>query len=121
VLLANDRYEDLSRLYRLFSRIPDGLVPVAEIFKAHITDLGESTVHGCRCCVCCGRNLVTVAHTACAVQCSLCVLVRFDGVVRVIGFVGSWRCNFLHAAALRYVTHILPLFLSTRLLSSTLL
>jgi hypothetical protein len=48
VLLANDRYEDLSRLYRLFSRIPDGLVPVAEIFKAHITDLGKSTVYGCR-------------------------------------------------------------------------
>jgi hypothetical protein len=121
VLLANDRYEDLSRLYRLFSRIPDGLVRVAEIFKAHITDLGESAVNGCDCCVCCGRNVVTVAHTACAVLCSPCVLVRFDGVVRVIGFVGSWRCNVLLAAALRYVTHIPPLLLSICLLYSTLL
>jgi cullin 1 len=67
VLLANDRYEDLSRLYRLFSRIPDGLVPVAEIFKAHITDLGESTAYGCCCCGCCGRSVVSAAHTACAV------------------------------------------------------
>lgn len=48
VLLANDRFEDLSRMYRLFLRIPDGLVPVAEIFKAHITDLGAC------CCLLCG-------------------------------------------------------------------
>jgi hypothetical protein len=40
VLLMNDRVEDLSRMFRLFSRITDGLVPVAEIFKTHITDLG---------------------------------------------------------------------------------
>jgi hypothetical protein len=80
VLLANDRYEDLSRLYRLFSRIPDGLVPVAEIFKAHITDLGETTVHGCRFCVCCGRSVVTVAHTACAVQ-SVCAWYVLSGLL----------------------------------------
>jgi len=36
VLLANDMVDDLSRMYRLFSRITDGLVPVAEIFKVRV-------------------------------------------------------------------------------------
>ena len=44
VLLANDMLEDLARLYRLFGRIPDGLVPVADIFKQHITAVGNEKV-----------------------------------------------------------------------------
>lgn len=44
VLLINDMVDDLSRMYRLFSRITDGLVPVAEIFKVHITDLGGEKI-----------------------------------------------------------------------------
>ncbi len=35
-LLANDRTEDLTRLYRLFLNIPNGLEPVAAIVKDHI-------------------------------------------------------------------------------------
>ncbi len=35
-LLANERTEDLTRLYSLFSKIPDGLEPVAVIVKNHI-------------------------------------------------------------------------------------
>mmetsp|Transcript_27867 Transcript_27867/g.46836 ORF Transcript_27867/g.46836 Transcript_27867/m.46836 type:complete len:789 (-) Transcript_27867:312-2678(-) len=44
VLLANDMVEDLARMFRLFSRIPDGLVPVAETFKQHITDMGAEKI-----------------------------------------------------------------------------
>lgn len=44
VLLMNDMNEDLSRMFRLFSRIIDGLVPVAEIFKSHITDMGNEKI-----------------------------------------------------------------------------
>lgn len=44
VLLVNDRYEDISRMYRLFSRITNGLVPIAEIFRSHITDMGTEKI-----------------------------------------------------------------------------
>ncbi len=44
VLLLNDMNEDLSRWYRLFSRIPDGLIPVSEIFKSHLNDLGNEKI-----------------------------------------------------------------------------
>lgn len=44
VLLINDRHEDISRMYRLFSRITDGLVPIAEIFRQHITDIGTEKI-----------------------------------------------------------------------------
>lgn len=39
VLLANDKSDDLSRMYRLFSRLPRGLEPMAEIIKDHITEV----------------------------------------------------------------------------------
>ena len=32
--------EDLARMYRMFSRIPDGLNPIAEILRQHIVVLG---------------------------------------------------------------------------------
>lgn len=39
MLLANDKSDDLSRMYRLFSRLPRGLEPMAEIIKDHITEV----------------------------------------------------------------------------------
>lgn len=44
MLLLNDMNDDLSRIYRLFSRVPEGLVPVSEIFKSHLIDLGNEKV-----------------------------------------------------------------------------
>lgn len=42
-LLANDKADDLSRMYRLFARLPDqiGLHPIAEIVKQHILMIGN--------------------------------------------------------------------------------
>lgn len=39
-LLRDDKVEDLSRMYRLFHRIPKGLEPVANMFKQHVTAEG---------------------------------------------------------------------------------
>jgi cullin 1 len=44
VLLLNDSTEDLARMFRLFSRIPDGLVPMAEIFRGHVTYVGTEKI-----------------------------------------------------------------------------
>ncbi|ESR57500.1 Cullin-1 [Citrus sinensis] len=41
-LLREDKVEDLSRMYRLYHKIPKGLEPVANVFKQHIT--AEGTV-----------------------------------------------------------------------------
>lgn len=41
-LLRDDKVEDLSRMYRLYHKIPKGLEPVANVFKQHIT--AEGTV-----------------------------------------------------------------------------
>ncbi|KAH9323515.1 hypothetical protein KI387_018154, partial [Taxus chinensis] len=43
-LLRDDKVDDLSRMYRLFHRIPKGLEPVAQIFKQHVTDEGTMLV-----------------------------------------------------------------------------
>ncbi|XP_010259687.1 PREDICTED: cullin-1 [Nelumbo nucifera] len=43
-LLRDDKVEDLSRMYRLFFRIPRGLDPVANIFKQHVTAEGTALV-----------------------------------------------------------------------------
>ncbi|KAH9328425.1 hypothetical protein KI387_000533, partial [Taxus chinensis] len=43
-LLRDDKVDDLSRMYRLFHRIPKGLEPVAQIFKQHVTGEGTSLV-----------------------------------------------------------------------------
>ncbi|XP_031097803.1 cullin-1 isoform X1 [Ipomoea triloba] len=43
-LLRDDKVEDLSRMYRLFSKIPRGLEPVATIFKQHVTAEGMTLV-----------------------------------------------------------------------------
>ncbi|KAE8681172.1 Cullin-1 [Hibiscus syriacus] len=43
-LLRDDKVEDLSRMFRLFSKIPRGLDPVSSIFKQHVTAEGTSLV-----------------------------------------------------------------------------
>ncbi|CAL5413154.1 unnamed protein product [Camellia sinensis] len=43
-LLRDDKVEDLSRMYRLFSKIPRGLDPVSSIFKQHVTVEGTALV-----------------------------------------------------------------------------
>jgi len=44
VLLRDDKTEDIARMFRLFSRVPSGLVPVSEAFKKHIEREGMSLV-----------------------------------------------------------------------------
>lgn len=43
-LLASGKRSDLGRMYRLFSRVSDGLVPVAAAFKAHVEGEGQALV-----------------------------------------------------------------------------
>ncbi|KAH7678740.1 Cullins domain-containing protein [Dioscorea alata] len=43
-LLRDDKVDDLSRMYRLFCRIPRGLDPVSLIFKQHVTAEGTALV-----------------------------------------------------------------------------
>ncbi|XP_057960271.1 cullin-1 isoform X1 [Malania oleifera] len=43
-LLRDDKVEDLSRMYRLFLKIPRGLDPVSNIFKQHVTAEGTALV-----------------------------------------------------------------------------
>ena len=43
-LLANDKTSDLERMYRLFSRVEDGLNPMANIAKSYIASVGSSFV-----------------------------------------------------------------------------
>ncbi|KAA3480932.1 Cullin-1-like protein [Gossypium australe] len=43
-LLRDDKVEDLSRMFRLFSKIPRGLEPVSSIFKQHVTAEGTALV-----------------------------------------------------------------------------
>ncbi|XP_058723439.1 cullin-1 [Vicia villosa] len=43
-LLTDDKVEDLSRMFRLFSKIPRGLEPVSSIFKQHVTQEGTALV-----------------------------------------------------------------------------
>ncbi|KAI4349627.1 hypothetical protein L6164_010192 [Bauhinia variegata] len=43
-LLRDDKVEDLSRMYRLYHKIPKGLDPIANIFKQHVTAEGTALV-----------------------------------------------------------------------------
>lgn len=43
-LLENNKYEDLQRLYRLYSRVPQGLLPIGQILKHHIQREGMELV-----------------------------------------------------------------------------
>jgi cullin 1 len=44
VLLRDDKKDDVSRMYRLFCRIPKGLEPIASIFKQHVTSQGRALI-----------------------------------------------------------------------------
>ncbi|XP_062016341.1 cullin-1-like [Rosa rugosa] len=43
-LLRDDRVDDLSRMFRLYNKIPQGLDPVAAMFKKHVTNEGTALV-----------------------------------------------------------------------------
>jgi cullin 1 len=43
-LLQQDRADDLQRMFSLLQRIPDGLDPMADIFKRHILDVGQACI-----------------------------------------------------------------------------
>ncbi|KAK9758085.1 hypothetical protein RND81_01G205800 [Saponaria officinalis] len=43
-LLRDDKVEDLSRMYRLYSKVAKGLEPIGKIIKQHITDEGTALV-----------------------------------------------------------------------------
>ncbi|TYJ40100.1 hypothetical protein E1A91_A04G116500v1 [Gossypium mustelinum] len=43
-LLRDNKVEDLSRMYRLYCKIPRGLEPVANVFKQHVTAEGTALV-----------------------------------------------------------------------------
>ncbi|XVF62608.1 hypothetical protein PTKIN_Ptkin09bG0022000 [Pterospermum kingtungense] len=43
-LLRDDKVDDLSRMFRLFSKIPGGLEPMSSIFKQHVTAEGTALV-----------------------------------------------------------------------------
>lgn len=44
-MLTNDMFDDLSRLFRLFARVSEGLEPIAAIFKAHVNDIGHDKIN----------------------------------------------------------------------------
>ena len=44
VLLDNDRYDDMERMYKLLLRIPDGLDPLRAKFEAHVRKAGLTAV-----------------------------------------------------------------------------
>lgn len=44
VLLANDKSEDLQRMFKLFGRLDDGLAPMAEIVQAYISSMGHQVL-----------------------------------------------------------------------------
>jgi cullin 1 len=44
VLLDNDRYDDMQRMYNLLSRIPDGLDPLRAKFESHVRKAGHAAV-----------------------------------------------------------------------------
>ena len=43
-LLQNDKSEDLQRMFRLFQRLENGLVPIASIVQTFITDMGMDVI-----------------------------------------------------------------------------
>ncbi len=45
VLLANDKSEDLQRMFKLFARVENGLAPMAEIVKEFIASMGHEVLN----------------------------------------------------------------------------
>eukprot|EP00889_Picochlorum_renovo_P001901 jgi/Picre1/28931/NNA_004326.t1 len=44
VLLSDERTEDINRMFRLFSRLPEGLEPMSKVFKAYIEEKGSDLI-----------------------------------------------------------------------------
>ncbi|KAF1345256.1 Cullin [Delphinella strobiligena] len=44
ILLDNDRYDDMARMYKLLARIPDGLDPLRNRFESHVLRAGNTAV-----------------------------------------------------------------------------
>lgn len=45
VLLANDKSEDLQRMFKLFARLENGLSPMGEIFQSYISSMGHEILN----------------------------------------------------------------------------
>lgn len=43
-MLVNDQFDDLSRLFRLFARVPESLPSIADMFKLHIIECGNDKI-----------------------------------------------------------------------------
>ncbi|XP_031258581.1 cullin-1 [Pistacia vera] len=82
-LLQDDKVDDLSRMYRLYHKIPKGLEPVANVFKQHITAEGTA--------------LVQQAEDAATNQAATAVGVQEQVLIRKI--------IELHDKYMEYVTH----------------
>ena len=61
-LLANDKGEDLSRMYRLFSRVPEGLNPIASILRQHIEHMGNEIINRLKCNAASQSCIASVVH-----------------------------------------------------------
>jgi cullin 1 len=44
-MLCNDKIEDLTRMFKLLSRISRGLEPLKTTFEKHVTQVGKQTIH----------------------------------------------------------------------------
>ncbi|KAK1314245.1 Cullin-3A [Acorus calamus] len=44
MMLEDDKYDDLSRMYRLFSRVPEGLSTIRDVMTGHIRETGKQLV-----------------------------------------------------------------------------
>lgn len=44
-LLQNDKSEDLQRMYRLFSRLENGLIPIAQILQSFVSSMGDDIIN----------------------------------------------------------------------------
>lgn len=45
-LLAHDKNDDIELMYRLLSRIPDGLEPIRQMFENHVLNVGNDSLKG---------------------------------------------------------------------------
>ena len=45
MLLSSCQHEDLSRMFRLYSKNTDWLIPIAQLVKEHITHMGSECVN----------------------------------------------------------------------------
>lgn len=44
-LLQNDKSEDLQRMFRLFSRLENGLIPIAQILQTFVSSMGDDIIN----------------------------------------------------------------------------